>query len=126
MAYQNYNPNPAKSRVGDCTVRALAKALGMEWDEAYAALCAEGFRQKDMPSADAVWGAVLRQSGFHRRGIPDTCPECYTVAEFARDHPDGVFVVGTGGHVLTIADGGNYYDTWDSGDESPLFYYEKK
>jgi hypothetical protein len=125
MPYQNYNPNPMRSRVGDCTVRALSKALGLEWDDAFAVLVAEAFRVKDMPSADAVWGAVLRNEGFHRKGIPDTCPECYTVRQFAEDHPEGIYVVATDRHVLTVADG-DFFDTWDSGDETPLYYYEKR
>lgn len=125
MAYQNYNPNPLHSRVGDCTVRAIAKALDLEWDEAFAALCAEAFKVKDMPSADAVWNSVLRNEGFHRRGLPDTCPECYTVKEFTEEHPEGTFVVATDKHVLTVKDG-DFFDTWDSGDQTPLYYYEKR
>ena len=125
MAYQNYNPNPARSRVGDCTVRALSKALRLDWDGAFAALVAEAFQQKDMPSSDSVWNAVLRNEGFHRRGLPDTCPECYTVRQFAAEHPEGIFVVATPKHVLAVEDG-DFFDTWDSGDETPLYYYEKK
>lgn len=125
MAYQNYNPNPLYSRVGDCTVRAIAKALDLDWDEAFAVLCAEAFKVKDMPSADAVWNAVLRNEGFHRRGLPDTCPECYTVKAFTEEHPEGTFVVATDKHVLTVKDG-DFFDTWDSGDQTPLYYYEKR
>lgn len=125
MAYTPYNPNPYKSRVGDCTVRAVAKATGRSWDDAFAALCAEAFSQKDMPSSDAVWNAVLRNEGFHRRGLPDTCPDCYTVALFAEEHPEGTFVVATDKHVLTVEDG-NYFDTWDSGDQTPLYFFERK
>lgn len=125
MAYQNYNPNPNHSRVGDCAVRAICKATGRDWEEAYTALCAKGFELRDMPSSDAVWGKLLRDEGFHRRIIPETCPDCYTVAQFANDHPEGVYVVKVGEHVLAVEDG-DYFDTWDSGEETPLYYYEKR
>ena len=28
-----YNPNPAGRQVGDCAVRALTKALNIDWDQ---------------------------------------------------------------------------------------------
>lgn len=79
----------------------------------------------DMPSSDAVWGAVLRQNGFYRQAIPNTCPDCYTVEEFAREHPDGTFVLALGGHVVTV-EGGDWYDTWNSGNEIPQYYFYRK
>lgn len=54
--------------------------------------------------------------------LPDDCPECYTVEQFCEDHPKGLFVVAVQGHVLTVLDG-DYYDAWDSGKETPIFYY---
>ena len=32
MSHVYYNPNPDGNRVGDCTVRALCKATGHDWD----------------------------------------------------------------------------------------------
>ena len=79
----------------------------------------------DMPSSDAVWGAVLRRNGFRRRAIPDTCPDCYTAEDFAADHPKGVFVLAFGGHVATVRDG-NILDSWDSSQELPQYYFFKE
>lgn len=31
-----YQPNPCGRNVGDCAVRAISKALGMDWETAYA------------------------------------------------------------------------------------------
>jgi len=78
-----------------------------------------------MPSSDSVWGAVLRRHGFYRRAISMSCPDCYTTADFARDHPRGVFVLGYGGHVATIRNG-RLMDSWDSSREIPVFYWYKK
>ena len=75
-----------------------------------------------MPSADAVWGAVLREHGFRRYAIPNSCPNCYTAGDFAADHPDGVFILAFGGHVATCKNG-QIWDSWDSTNEVPIYYY---
>lgn len=120
-----YNPSPTGRNVGDCAVRAIAKALGTDWETAYALIALNGYLMGDMPSSNSVWGAVLRQNGFYRSAIPNTCPDCYTIADFADDHPDGVYVVGTGSHVVTIRDG-IIYDSWDSSQEIPQYYWHKE
>lgn len=117
-----YNPNPCARRVGDCAVRAIAKALKIDWETAYLAIMMNGFYMCDMPSSDAVWGATLRQNGFTRKAIPNTCPECYTAKDFCRDHPVGTYVLGFGGHTATVKDG-DLFDSWDSSDEIPQFYW---
>lgn len=120
-----YNPNPAGRKVGDCSVRAVAKALDTDWETAYALIVNNGFAMGDMPSSDSVWGSVLRQNGFYRSAISNECPDCYTAKDFADDHPDGIFVLGFGGHVATVVNG-NLYDSWNSSNEIPQFYWHKK
>ena len=123
--FREYNPNPTARRVGDCAVRAIAKALDIDWESAYSKIVTNGFIMGDMPSADAVWGAVLRQHGFYRSIIPNNCPDCYTTEDFCIDHPKGVFVLGFGDHVSTVVDG-DIYDTWDSSYEVPMYFWYKK
>jgi hypothetical protein len=120
-----FNNNPVQRRVGDCAVRAVSVALDVDWETAYDLLADAGYNMADMPSADSVWGAVLREHGFYRAAIPMTCPDCYTAADFARDHPRGVYVLGFGGHVATIRDG-HLYDAWDSSNEIPQFVWARK
>ena len=122
--WKEFNNNPMARRVGDCSVRAVSKALGISWEEAFAKIAAAGFAMGDVMSADSVWGAVLRQNGFYRKTIPDSCPDCYTAADFARDNPRGVFVLGFGGHVATVEDG-VIYDSWDSSQEIPVYVWYK-
>ena len=123
--WRKYNPNPTGRAVGDCAVRAVAAALGVDWETAYAMIAENGFLMGDMPSSNSVWGAVLRQHGFKRYAIPNTCPDCYTMERFAEDHPEGIYVVGTGNHVATIRDGW-LLDAWDSSEEVPVFYWQKE
>lgn len=120
--WQLFNPNPTGRNVGDCSVRALAKALDVSWETAYALATKSGFLMGDMPSSDSVWGAVLRQHGFTRSSLPNTCPDCYTAEDFCRDHQQGVFVLGFGGHVATVKDG-TLYDSWDSSKEIPVYVW---
>lgn len=120
-----FNPNPGAKRVGDCAVRAIAKAMGTDWEKTYLALCVEGLRAHDMPSGNSVWGSYLKANGFRQRILPDACPECYTVAAFANEHPHGVYVLALSGHVVTVVNG-DYYDTWDSGEEVPVYYFERE
>lgn len=120
-----YNPSPAGRNVGDCAVRAISKALGTDWETAYALIAMNGYLMADMPSSNAVWGAVLRQNGFYRQAVPDTCPDCYTIQQFAEDHPRGVYVVGTGTHVVCVKDG-LIFDSWDSSQEIPQYFWSRR
>lgn len=122
--WKNYNPNPLKRNLGDCVVRALSIALGQSWDETFDELAAQAQIQADMPSSDAVWGTILRRRGFVKKVIPDTCPDCYTAAAFAADHPRGTYVLAFGGHVATVKNG-LLYDSWDSSRETPIYYFER-
>lgn len=120
--WQKYNPNPTGRNREDCSVRAIAKALDTDWETAYAKLASGGFLLGDMPHSNSVWGATLRENGFRRYGIPNTCPDCYTAEDFARDHQKGVYVLSFGNHVATIKDG-TLYDSWDSSREVPQYYW---
>lgn len=117
-----YNANPAGKRVGDCTVRAICKATGQDWETVYAGITAYGFIIHDMPSANHVWGAYLRSKGFSRHIVDDHGEDRYTVSDFCRDNPKGTYILSIDGHVVCVVDG-KYYDSWDSGEEIPIYYW---
>ena len=122
--WKPFNPNPVSRSVGDCSVRAISAALGVDWETAFSMISANAFQMGDMPSSDAVWGSVLRQHGFRRSVIPNSCPDCYTAEKFAEDHSHGVYVLGFGGHVATVRDG-MILDSWDSSKEIPQYFWWK-
>lgn len=123
--YQFYEPNPARSGAIDCAVRAIAKALDISWEKAYVMLSLNGFLMGNSNCADEVWGSVLRQHGFRRYLVPDSCPDCYSVEEFAEDHPKGTYVVKSENHVATVVDG-VLYDSWPSQGKTVIFYWTKE
>lgn len=123
--WKEYNPSPAGRRVGDCAVRAVAKALDTDWETAYLLMAINGYVMNDMPSSNSVWGSVLRQHGFYRKSLPDNCPDCYSAEDFCKDHPQGTYVLGFGTHVATAVDG-DIYDAWDSSKEIPQYVWFKK
>ena len=124
MAFVFYNPNPDGRFVGDCTIRAICRLTGLDWDTVYAGTVFQGFLRKDMPSGNSTWGAYLRRHGYTRHIIPNSCPDCYTVRDFCLDNPKGKFLLALDQHVVAVVDG-DYYDTWDSGREIPIYYWMK-
>ena len=79
----------------------------------------------DMPSADRVWWTLLEQFGFTQRRMIDRCPECYTVKDFCEDHPKGYYVLGPHEHAVAVIHG-NYWDSWDSGNTVPTYYFTRR
>lgn len=122
--FKRYNPNPKGQYVGDCVIRAISKVLEKDWHHTYLDICIQGYIECDMPSANHVWDSYLQKKGFKRTIIPNTCPDCYTVSDFCEDNPKGEYILATGSHVVAVIDG-DYYDSWDSGKEVPIYYFAK-
>lgn len=116
------NVNPAKNHTGDCVIRACAMALHKTWiqvsDEIYR-LSREHFLSM---SDDHLWGRYLYEQGFVPFLLPENCPNCITIKRFCVMYPRGTYIIGTGSHAVAVIDG-NYYDSWDSGNEIPSFFW---
>lgn len=122
--YKYFNPNPLGKRANDCTIRAIAKATGQTWTAVYVGMFLKGYQLKDMMASNGVWSAYLIEQGFTRHALPTHYHEAYTVRDFAEDHPEGIYVLGTGSHAVAVING-DYYDSWDSGDEIPVYYFRR-
>ena len=123
--YSYYNPHPSKDRIGDCVIRAISKALNQSWEETYIELCLLGYIMGDLPSSNRVWDSYLNTQGFTRHIVSAECLDCYTINDFCKEYPQGTFVIGTGTHCVAIEDG-CIFDTWNSGDETPIYFYRKE
>lgn len=125
MAYKYFNNNPNSKNPGDCVIRAISKVMGYSWNQTYIELCIQGYLMKDWGNSNEVWDSYLRGCGFVRKVIPDTCPDCYTVEDFCHDHPYGTYILATGSHTVAVISG-DFYDSWNSSLETPIFFYERK
>ncbi len=123
MGFKYFMNNPVAAKVGDCAVRAVAKALNLSWDEAFDILVDTARLRGDMPNSNAVIDEVLSDYGFHKETFTD-CKRCHTVSEFAKNHPYGTYVLGTGSHVVAVVNG-DFYDSWRSDDETVIYYWTK-
>ena len=117
------NPNPEQKNVPDCVIRAICIALNKSWDEVFAELSWFAAHDHSITSDDRVWGHYLWHLGFVPFILPSSCPECTTIKKFASIFNKGVFIIGTGSHAVAVIDG-CYYDTWDSGNEVPSFFWK--
>lgn len=129
--YQYYQPNEKDkkrygSSFGDCTIRALSKALGLSWLEAFDVTipfcrnyqCSNIF---DTPST--IRKEIMEKLGFSYTGISNSKGSRRpTVLEFTKNHPSGTYVLVVASHIVTVKDG-MYYDTWDSGRKSLYGYF---
>lgn len=121
-----YNPNPLKKEIGDCVVRALCLAEGLEWDEVYKELCEIGLELKAMPNDVDTYTEYLARHGWTRNPISvKKGSKRPTVNEMAkRSKTEGVMVCRIANHLVTVKDGFSW-DLWDCGESSLYVYWSK-
>lgn len=129
MAWRKWNPNPVRNaHAGDCVIRAITRATGKGWDEVYWQLCDLGAEMGDWGNSNTIWRRYLRELGFSQYALPNTCPDCYTVRDFARDNPSGSYILSVGAnggnHVVAVVSG-DWWDAWDSANEVIIYYYRR-
>ena len=109
-------PETRRGALGDCQVRALVTALGLDYSGAYELLYAmQGERKRcsfglveDLEARDSRLH-VIRALPFPAvRGEPRM-----TGVEFCRRYSNGHFILRMAHHVAAVVDG-NLYDSWDS------------
>ena len=104
-------------------IRAISIVTGLDRYTVYAGLCYFGYPCTIWGNSNTVWADYLQHLGFRRHTIVSTGD--FTVADFARRHPTGSFVVGTGNHAVAVVNG-DVIDSWDSSNEIPRYYFTKE
>ena len=128
--FKYYQPNnkDLTDNYGDCTIRALSKALNCTWLEAFDLTipfcreyqCSNIF---DLPSQ--IEREIMAKLGFDYTGISNKSgAKRPTVKQFALSHKAGTYILNVANHEVACVDG-IYYDTWDCGNKSLYGYYTK-
>lgn len=127
--YYQPNKKDVEDKYGDCTIRALSKALDCSWVEAFDKVIPV-MREEQVSSVFAcnitVRKRILDKLGFDYHGVSNKKgTKRPTVDSFAKDHPEGRFICNVANHVVAVVDG-KFYDTWDSGGCSLYGYFERR
>lgn len=119
MAFIEFTANPRKKRTNDCIVRSIANATGRPWADVLKELCEIGIELSNMPNA----GEVVDEYMYRRKIYANQPQGKITLAQFAKEHPTGRFVIGVPDHGVSMIDG-DWYDLVDSGNSEVVDYYE--
>jgi len=129
--YKYYQPNKKdiKDKYGDCTIRALSKALNLSWLETFdlvMPLCREYQTVNPFNVDTKTQREILDRLGFDYYSVSNKKgTKRPTVTSFAKEHKNGTYILNVAHHEVTVVDG-IYYDTWDSGKKSVYGYYKKR
>lgn len=129
--YVYYQPNSKdlKDEYGDCTIRALSKALNVQWLEAFdltIPLCREYQVSNVFGAPSKIERQIIERLGFDYHPISNRKgTKRPTVLSFAKEHPHGTYIANVAHHEVAVVDG-QYFDTWDCGYKSLYGYYELK
>ena len=129
--YVYYQPNEKskenRDSFGDCSIRALSKALNVTWIEAFELqipICRREQVCNIFFAPAKVRNRLIAELGFEYHGISNKKgSKRPTVDEFAKTHRSGSYICNVANHEVAVVDG-KYFDTWDSGHCSLYGYYE--
>lgn len=124
--WHEYNPNPKKKNVGDCSLRAYCAAFGWTWEEAFERSSEIAKDEAIMMDTYKTCEKVMEGEGyFLDEEFKKSKRKDLTVNEFALTHPYGTYFLNTHGHLLCVKDG-EYWDSWDSGKKKVRRIYIKQ
>lgn len=125
FVYFQPNKLDVKDTHGDCAVRCICKAEGVDWLVAYDALCAVARKIQAMPNTKVGYELFLKERGYTYHKISNAKgSKRPTVDSFAKEHKEGIYVLVVANHYVCCADG-KYYDIWDCGDKCLYGYWER-
>ena len=124
--WHEYNPNPKKKNIGDCSLRAYCAAFGWTWEEAFEKSSKIAKNEALMMDTHKTCEKVMESEGYViDEEFKKSKRKDLTVNEFALTHPYGTYFLNTHGHLLCVKDG-EYWDSWDSGKKKIRRIYIKK
>ncbi len=122
--YEFYNANPKGRITGDCSVRCVATALGITWDEAVDLVCEKAHKTKVEPFGRKMVEAILKEHGFVAMKIELVNGKRPTMATIIPKYPGRTIVGRIANHVMCAVDG-KVRDVWNSSERSLYKYWVK-
>lgn len=109
--YRYLNLNPFKKRTGDCVIRAVACAFGIEWEQASDVLYEKAKNLGCEMSCIGCYSSLFRDAG-----LKEVDSEGMTIEEVSDRYKNHIVLIRTLGH-LTCSLKGCIMDIWDCRDE---------
>ena len=106
--YKEFNPNPLRKVVGDCTIRALCAVTGKSWYVIYDILSDMGkklacpFSHIEINDYDyhkELFG-MIRHKVVRKKG-----EKAMNVEQFCKEHPTGKYILRLSHHMIGIVNG---------------------
>lgn len=128
LKYNQTNLNPKGRKTGDCSTRALAACLGIDWDSALKLQYEMSSKTKYDPTSHQVIEAILKGHGWVKMRQPRKFNgRKYKVSEMdflPKEERNRRILCTVAHHYVTIV-GDEYLDTWNSGNKTVGNYYVK-
>ena len=112
--FKFYNLNPFKKKsAGDCVARAISGATSLNWEQVIRELTDYGIKLGYVFNMKETYDKWLCENGWRKNKQPrKPNNKKYTIKEFCKLQPKGIFIVGVANH-LTFIEDGILYDTWN-------------
>ena len=126
-----YNPNPyyvkgKKHIQGDCVIRAICKAAGLDWFSVYDMLCAKGREIGSFGNHRTVYPSAIEELGFSSVSVKrEKGKKALNVETFCDEHPTGTYILRLASHLTSVVDG-VCYDTWYPQKQTIYKYWKKE
>lgn len=127
MKFKKFNANPKEWKLeGDCAVRAICTAEGLDWLEVYDALYEIGRKKCRMQNSKQTYENLLDNLGWIKLPMPRHRDNTrYTVEELIDEYTDKTLIISVAHH-LTCSKNGVLIDTWNCKHKSVGNYWIKK
>jgi hypothetical protein len=119
IAYTTHLIRYTMNEKNDCSVRALATALGLEYDKAWAILKEHGRRARTGVRITPLSNAYRAAKGL----VHQPLTQRPTLDQFTRDHNTGTWIVQLSNHVFVLRDGVQYDMMFNSPRRHVLGYW---
>jgi len=129
LKFKQENVNPKGRKTGDCSTRAVAKCLGISWDDALKLQCQVSLKTKYDPTSHQVVERILADHGWVKQKQPRKWNgRKYTVREMdevVSDFHRSNRCICTVAHHYVVIEDNTYVDTWNSGGKTVGNYFTK-